>query len=113
MEKKMKFTLATLFALSFVGIATEQADAQGLHLGGGGVHIDVGHPHGGHGYYSQSYYPQMRYWGSGWSGGGHNYGHGTTHYDYHPATVSPHYGHYDVAPAHYDVHSRGHRRGHF
>ncbi|MEZ6058020.1 MAG: hypothetical protein R3C01_15075 [Planctomycetaceae bacterium] len=30
-----------------------------------------------------------------------------THLDYHPASVVRHHGHYDVLPAHYDIHRAG------
>ncbi len=105
---KLTLTVTALFALCFVGIATQPADAQGFHFGGGGVHVDVGRPHGGHGYYRQTQYQ------GGWNGRrGHSDWHDTTHYDYHPGTYVPHYGHYDYAPGHYDVHSSGHWDGHF
>lgn len=109
--EKLTLTVAALFALCFVGIAAELADAQGFHFGGGGMHVDVSQPYGGHGYYPQSYYPHTPYWGGGWSG--YSGRHDTFYYDYYPRTIVPHSFHYDAAPAYYNVHSSGHWSGHF
>ena len=108
---KLNLTVAALFALGFVGIATQPAGAQGFHFGGSGMHVDVGQTYGGHGYYPQIYYPQTLHWDRGWSA--HSRRHDTNYYDYHPRSLVPHYRHYDAAPAHYDVHSSGHWGWHF
>jgi hypothetical protein len=108
--------LSVVVALSCFAMvnAPNKAQAQGLHVNAGRLHVDVGHPHGprysrasypygGYGAY-RAYYPQARI--------GHGHWHDTTHYDYHPGGFQPHYDHYDYVPGHYDVHHSGHWHGH-
>ena len=102
--KNSMLAAVALFALLLLGANAPDANAQGFHFGGGGVHVDVGNPHGGYGYY-----PYTTYWGGGWGGcGGNAYWHDTTHLDYHPGEYVRHRNHYDYIPGHYDVHSDGH-----
>jgi hypothetical protein len=107
---KYILTIAAMFALLLFGGGAKEANAQGFHFVGGGVHIDVGNPHGGYGHYG--YYPQTSYWGGGkvvyggW--GGHLHWHDTTHLDYHPGGYVRHRNHYHYVPGHYDVHEDGH-----
>lgn len=104
---KYILTVSAVFVLLIGAMSGKEASAQGLHFGGGGVHVDVGYPHGGGGY--GHYYPQTTYWGGGWGGyGGHSW-HDTTHYDYHPGGYGRHFNHYDYRPGHFDVHFSGHR----
>lgn len=110
--------------LGVIGGATP-ASAQGVHIGAGPVHVDVGQPHG-RGY---DYAPYRR---SSWSYGGnyrayypapyqrrtvfyggHQHWHDTTHYDYHPGEYVPHRGHYHYVPGHYDLHRSGHWDTHY
>ncbi len=105
--KKYVLTIAAIFALLFTTADAKTANAQGFHFGGGGVHVDVGYPHGGYGHY-----PQTTHWGGGW--GGHSDWHDTTYLDYHPGGYERHYDHFNYAPGHYNVHSSGHwDRHHF
>src|SRR5687767_1672434 len=102
-----------LVALIVVGVTAKEADAQGFHFRSGGIHVDVGRPHHGyhgrglHGLHGYSRHGYGRRGGYGAWGGDH-YWHDTTHLDYHPGYVVPHYDHYDYVPGHYDVHRTGH-----
>ncbi len=117
--KTFMLSAVTLFALHVVGANGLEARGQGIHFGGGGVHVDVGNPHGyggyghcgtgGYGNYygnTYGYYPQTSYYGGGW--GGHSQWHDTTHLDYHPGEYRRHRNHYHYSPGHYDVHEDGH-----
>lgn len=109
--KKM-LACAIVAAVTWVSSGEQQAQAQGVHLGVGGVHVDVGRPHGGY-YGHRSHYRGGGYYrggyGGGWSGyGGHRDWHSTSHYDYHPGGYERHYNHFDYTPGHYDFHSQGH-----
>ncbi len=103
---------AALLAACFWGIDLKEAEAQGVHFAGGGVHIDVGNPHGyywGHGgrYGHYGRYPHHSYYHHGHGGGGHAW-HDTSHWDYHPGEYYRHRNHYHYAPGHYDFHRDGH-----
>jgi hypothetical protein len=121
----LRFLFSLVVGVAAVTVATSprQVQAQGVHIGAGPVHVDVGYPHapryrraaygyGGYSAYSgyggyggyRAYYPPVR--------GGHSDWHDTTHYDYHPGGFQPHYNHYDYVPGHYDVHHSGHWDGH-
>lgn len=114
----MKKIIAFAFvaALALVSSNTQEARAQGVHLGLGGVHVDIGRPHGGHygrqsyrSYYNGGGYSHGDGYGGGWGGNrGHYDWHDTSHYDFHPGGYQRHYDHYDYVPAHYDYHSQGH-----
>jgi hypothetical protein len=102
-----KYIVAATLGVVLLGSAgVDEAKAQGFHFGGHGIHVDVGYPHVGYGYY-----PHARYVGYGWGGwggwGSHSW-HDTTHLDYHPGGFVPHYDHYDYVPGHYRVHYDGH-----
>jgi hypothetical protein len=121
---KFALLIPTMFAL-MAGFNAKEATAEGFHFRSGGVHIDVGHVHHGHGHHGhyghygrRSYgdygYGRHGYRRHGYSGwGGHSHWHDTTHLDYHPGYVVPHYDHYDYVPGHYDVHYDGHWDYHF
>jgi hypothetical protein len=92
----------------------QEARAQGVHFGGGGIHVDVGRPHGGYGHRS-SYggsghgYGYGQGYRMGWGGHqGHSDFHDTSHYDVHPGGYQRHYNHFDYVPTHYDYHRQGH-----
>jgi hypothetical protein len=138
----MKTALSLLIvcaAVLVVGGSADTARAQGVHVGVGRLHVDVGNPHHGHhgrhGYhgYGRSGYalPQQFGWNTHFqhfSGGGYGHAryqsyyqpgwgshydwHDTTHYDYHPGQYVPHYNHYDYVPGHYDLHRSGHWDAH-
>ena len=111
---------AVAVALCFVAGA-DQAEARGFHIQAGGVHVDVGRPHGyGYGRYTAGYPSygyggygggygrvQRSYYGGGF-GGGHSHWHDTSHYDWHGPSLVPHGNHYDYVPGHYDYHHDGH-----
>jgi hypothetical protein len=120
----MKKLLAILAVatVAFLAAGGEEASAQGIHIGGRGVHVDIGRPHGGHYGRHSSFYGGGYGYRSGY-GGGHAYrgfygGHGghrshydwhdTSHYDFHPGGYVRHYDHYDYVPSHYDFHREGH-----
>jgi hypothetical protein len=90
--KRYCLPVLALIALLLVGLASQDANAQGCYSGFYG-----GYGHGGHGYGS--------YWGGGW--GAHSW-HDTTHLDYHPGSFVPHYDHFDYVPGHFDIHRSGH-----
>lgn len=103
---------AIVMAVALVSSGGQQAQAQGVHLGVRGVHVDVGRPHSGN-YGHRSHYRGGGYYpggyGAGWGGyGGHRDWHSTSHYDYHRGGYERHYNHFDYAPGHYDYHSQGH-----
>jgi hypothetical protein len=112
-------SIVVLFSLLLAGSITKDANAQGFHFGGGGVHIDVGNPHNYYGNYGGyygggcgyggygGYTPYTTNYGGRW-GGGHAHWHDTTHLDYHPGEFVRHRGHYHYVPGHYDVHEDGH-----
>lgn len=98
-----------LLTILMIGIGAPAANAQGFHLSGGGLHVDLGYPHASHGYYSG-----WSHWGSRRAVvRGHRDWHDTTHYDFHPGQRVRHYGHVDYVPGHFDVHSSGHWHAHF
>lgn len=115
--KSFMLSTVTLFALIAFGASGPEARGQGFHFGGGGVHVDVGNPHGYYsgyggygcgGYGGYGGYPYTTYYGGGWRGGGHADWHDTTHLDYHPGEYRRHRNHYHYNPGHYDVHEDGH-----
>jgi hypothetical protein len=103
--------IMTKLALTIVAVATffvlsgQEASAQGFHFGGGGVHVDVGYPHGGYSYHPRSRFVYSRGYGCYPR---HSHWHDTTHYDYHPGEFVRHRGHYHYNPGHYDLHVDGH-----
>ncbi len=110
------YLLAIVMGLTLliVNASAPSARAQGFHFGGGGVHVDIGNPHGYYGGYGgygcggYGGYPYTTYYG-GWGGGrGHAHWHDTTHLDYHPGEFVRHRNHYHYVPGHYDVHRDGH-----
>lgn len=113
---------AVAAALCFV-VGAPKAEARGFHIQAGGVHVDVGNPHGyghggGHGgyggvyrsYYGGGYGQSVGY--GGYGGGGYGHGravwHDTSHYDWHAPSLQRHRNHYDYVPGHYDLHRDGH-----
>ena len=108
---KKLLAIAVIAASAMLVSGGEEARAQGIHIGGRGVHIDVGRPHGrrygGHSFYHSGYGHR-----GGWSGwGGHrsHYDwHDTSHYDFHPGGFERHRNHYHYVPPHYDYHRDGH-----
>lgn len=103
--KKLALSLAALAALVWLGFDSSTAQASnryrgfGIHLGGRNLHLDIGNPHGRHGYH--------RY--RSWHRGPVHYDwHDTSHWDYHPPSLVPHGNHYDFVPGHYDYHRTGH-----
>jgi hypothetical protein len=91
----MKFLFIATALIGLISIDVKNANAQGLHFNAGGVHIDIGRPH-------------TNLW-NGWGGwGGHAHWHNTTHQDYHPGRIVPHYNHFDYVPGHFHTHSTGH-----
>jgi hypothetical protein len=125
-EHEMKKLLAILAiaTVAFLSTGGDEANAQGIHIGGRGIHVDIGRPHGGHYGHHSSFYGGHSYrghhGGHGRHGGSHFYhgghgGHGshyrwhdTSHYDFHPGGYVRHYDHYDYIPPHYDFHREGH-----
>jgi hypothetical protein len=113
MRSHLVTAVTLLITLLFVVASAPKAEAQGFHFGAGGVHVDVGNPHGyygGYGAYGHcggyGSYPYTTYYGGGW--GGHALWHDTTHLDYHPGEFVRHRNHYHYVPGHYDVHEDGH-----
>jgi hypothetical protein len=128
----MKRLLAILAVatVAFLSTGSEEATAQGIHIGGRGLHIDIGRPHGGHHGRHSSYYGGHAYRGhhgghgrhghhgrghsyhgghGGWGGHGSRYfWHDTSHWDCYPGGYVRHYDHYDYIPPHYDFHREGH-----
>ncbi len=108
---------AAAVALCFVAGA-DQAQARGFHIRAGGVHVDIGNPHGHWGGRHVVGYPgygagrvHRSFYGAGFGGGhghGHRRWHDTSHYDYHGPSLVPHGNHYDFVPGHYDFHRSGH-----
>jgi hypothetical protein len=107
---------AAMVAACFAAIDLNETKSQGVHIGGRGMHLDIGNPHGyyggsrgQYGYYgrypSQAYHHNA-YHHSHW-GGGHLW-HDTSHWDYHPGEYYRHYNHYHYMPGHYDFHREGH-----
>ncbi|MEX2171382.1 MAG: hypothetical protein WD851_18830 [Pirellulales bacterium] len=104
---KLTLTIAAVAALCFV--SGQEASAQGFHFGGGGVHVDIGRPHGGYSYHPRSRYTHSSYYGGGYHGyPTRSYWHDTSHYDYHPGEFVRHRNHYHYVPGHYDYHHDGH-----
>jgi hypothetical protein len=115
---KKLLAILTVAALAFFATGGDEAHAQGIHIGGRGIHIDVGRPHGG--YYGRhgSFYGGHSHRGSyvrghayhgGWGGHrSHRVWHDTSHYDFHPGGYERHYNHYHYVPSHYDFHRDGH-----
>ena len=119
-----RWIISSVAVIALFVVAAGTASAQGY----GGIGYGCGAPFGGAGY-SAGYAPGIGI--SGYAGGGYgaglnisgyggyapgiNFSYGAPrlyqqpHLDYHPATVRRHWGHLDVAPAHYDAHrSRRH-----
>lgn len=133
MTKRLVAAAATV-ALCFV-FGAPKAEARGVHIQAGGLHVDVGNPHGfgyGHGYAHAVGYgnPYRSFYGGGLGhgvgyggyGGGYGYGvgyggagcgsgrtwHDTSHYDWHGPSLRRHGNHFDYTPGHYDFHRDGH-----
>jgi hypothetical protein len=109
---KYALLIPMLLAL-LLGFDTKEANAKGgFHFRSGGIHIDFGRPHHGHGHghygghWSGGY--GHGYWDSYGGWGGHRHWHDTTHLDYHPGSYIRHYDHYDYVPGHYHLHHDGH-----
>ena len=113
-------------ALLLAAPAAPEAKAQGIHFRAGGLHIDVGNPHGryyanyGRSYRS-SYRTRMGHGDFGY-GRGHRVArwHDTSHFDYIPGHYVPHGNHFDYVPGrvvwhrdgHWDIGHRRHRHHH-
>jgi hypothetical protein len=114
--RKIALAVAAVAVIGF-GMDTSEAQAQGLHIGGRGFHVDIGNPHGRyhgqsnfssryrsvpsyHNYRVQSYRPSYQR--------GHYDYHDTSHFDYIPSRVVRHGNHYDYQPARYQFHRTGH-----
>ncbi|MGI9457656.1 MAG: hypothetical protein ACR2NU_13915 [Aeoliella sp.] len=95
---KYFLTAAAAIALTFTVASADNAEARGFHFVGGGVHIDVGNPHGFHGGHG-CHYPS--FWNN-------HVWHRTGHWDYHPTEYRWHGNHWDVTPGHYDWHDTSH-----
>ncbi len=122
--KNIAIAFAFVGSLGLVGMGVSSAKAAGpgLHFRAGGLHVDVGRPHGGfRGYASPAYSgraygsrPHTGYARGGRSsfgrsiGRGHYDYHDTTHLDWHPGSYQRHRNHFDFVPGHYDVHRTGH-----
>jgi hypothetical protein len=112
-----KTFIAIIAAVGITAVSSNEAKADGAHFRLGGLHVDVGNPHGSYayrGYRSYNnyggyrYQPYSRHY-SGYRGGhGHAHWHDTSHYDYHPGGFQRHYDHYHYVPGHYDFHREGH-----
>jgi hypothetical protein len=109
---KKLLAIAVVATAAFLVPNGEEAQAQGIHFGGRGVHIDIGRPHGGHYGHRSSHYGRGNSYHRGHSGWGghrsHYRWHDTSHHDYHPGGYVRHYDHYDYVPGHYDFHREGH-----
>jgi hypothetical protein len=110
--KRWILALAAVLAVTLGTAAT--ASAQGYGPYGCGVPYSTGY-HGGYGGYAPTYNVYRPGYGGlnvGYGGLHFSYGgagwHDTSHYDYHPATVRRHWGHYDYVPGHYHLHRTGH-----
>ena len=105
--KRLLYAGAILAGL--IGLGSSEAEAQR-----GYVYRDGGYGGYGRQYSTRShlgYSPSYRSRSYGWGGNsyrGHARWHDTSHYDYHPTTVTPHGNHYHVTPGHYDYHRSGH-----
>jgi hypothetical protein len=108
MKRKMSMIMVVA-AIFFVGSVASDASAQGIHVHGGGFHVDWGSPHVS--YYSSPYIGSFDGGLSVWPG--HSDWHDTTHLDYHPGGVVRHRNHLHFVPGHYDVHRSGHFHPHF
>lgn len=123
---KFLLPVAAVAAFTFAAPSTNSVEARGVHFRAGGLHIDVGNPHGhgrhyghnhgynhrynqrafyGGGYQHRAYYPSQRWHGA------HSW-HDTSHWDYHPREVYRHGNHYHVQPGHWDWHEDGHMHHH-
>ena len=118
--RKIALAVAVVAVFGIAGLGTSEAQAQGIHFGGGGLHIDIGNPHGrSHRYHGQSNYAsryrsvpsyhnyRVQSYRPSYQRGHYDY-HDTSHYDYHPAQVVRHGNHYHYQPAHFDYHRTGH-----
>lgn len=119
MRKKLLVSAAALAAVFFLTSSADRAEAVGFHVQAGGLHFDIGNPHG---YGAYDVYRGGRYnhgrshYAHGGRGvrsyhgyrGGYRTWHDTTHLDWHPGGYVRHGNHYDYIPGHYDVHHDGH-----
>jgi hypothetical protein len=108
--RKYILSAAAVLPLWLIDVDASTAQAQGIHIRSGGIHVDVGSPHR-HGH---RHYRRGRHYGRrlhGWAD--HSHWHNTTHLDYHPGGLVRHYDHYDYVPGHFDVHRSGHWDPHF
>lgn len=122
---KVFFPAAAVALLTLASPTTPQASAQGIHIGGRGLHIDIGNPHGR--YYSsygrshRAFYGGhgVRSFSSNYGYGGYGYSrygvgrhtaryHDTSHIDYIPGHYVPHGNHYDYIPGRAVWHQEGH-----
>jgi hypothetical protein len=83
-----------------------------LALGGQEAKADWygGYNYGGYGYPVATYSGHVHHGANPWvnPGLGHYDWHNTTHLDYQPATVVPHYNHFHYQPGGYILHQTGH-----
>src|SRR5688500_115038 len=106
--KKLMFASVAMTALALVGAGSSSASAGdfAIHFAGRGFHVDIGDRHGHHGHHRghrshRSFHRGHGHHGyHGWGGGGHVW-HDTSHWDYHPGELVPHYDHYHYIPSHY------------
>ena len=116
--KKIVFAFVAVAAITLTGMSTSTAHAGdfAIHVAGPGYHFDIGDRHGhhrgprshrsfhrGHGHRGRP----VGYFGGHRLHGGHVW-HDTSHWDYHPGRLVPHYDHYDYVPGHYHYHREGH-----
>ena len=93
--KKLIIACVVVAGLTVAGRAsTANAARFGFHIGGGGVHIGVGHGHRRHRRHRRHGY--------------HGYWHNTGHYDWHSGYYQRHGNHLDYTPGHWDYHNTGH-----
>lgn len=109
-----------LLVLSAVLIATilmgSSAHAGGFRFGWGSGYNNYGggYSHGGYGRsYSRNFGSRFNHGYGGHFGAYPSFGYGrsyhdTSHYDYHPPTVTRHRNHLHYTPGHYDFHQTGH-----
>lgn len=120
---KTAFTSVALLAGGLFAMMPESADAQiRFQIGGSngygnnsGYQSYARHDHAQSGYRSNSYRygnPYHGFYGGqsynrGYSTHNNYFRQGGGHYDYLPTTATPHRGHVDVQPGHYDLHGGG------
>ena len=108
---KKLIAIAVIAAAAFLTSSVDKARAQGIHIGGRGVHIDIGRVHSGHYGRYGSFYRGSSHDGGHSSWGGYrspSRWHDTSHYDFHPGGYERHYNHYHYVPSQYNFHREGH-----